>query len=328
VDDREVIRRHALGKVGDLVWASAHSPAMLEYLDNTRNRAPRFNQNFARELMELHTVGVDGGYTQDDVAELTRAFSGWTITGRGTFNFDPSGHDFGEKTVMGQRLPAMPSGAGVAGIQDGERMIRFLVQHASTATYVSTKMLRWLLRYDPSAAQVTEVASVYTRTGGDIKAMIRTILKREWLMAAPPKLKRPYHFVASALRAVSPTITRMAAFNRMLTTVGQPPFYWETPDGYPDKVEYWGQNVLTRWSVAQSLASMVSGDGSVDVTVLMREPTPDGIVRSIDALLFAGEMRPQTRQGLVDFLRPAPTNQTRVREALGLALGSSGFQWY
>jgi uncharacterized protein (DUF1800 family) len=327
-DDRDVIRKHALGKVGDLVWASAHSPAMLEYLDNTRNRFPRPNQNYARELMELHTLGVDGGYTQDDVAELSRAFSGWTITGRGIFAFDPNGHDFGEKTILGQRIPAMPTGSGAAGIQDGERMIQFLVQHPSTAKYISTKMLRWLLRYDPTPAQISEVAAVYTKTRGDIKSMVRTILKQEWLVAAPPKLKRPYHFVISALRATSPSVTRTAAFNRMLTTVGQPLFFWETPDGYPDSVEYWGQNVLSRWNSAAQLASMASGDASVDVSALMRGGTADSVVQALDTFLFAGEMRARTRQGLTDFLRPAPTNVSRVRETLALALSSSGFQWY
>ena len=327
-DDREVIRKYALGKVGDLVWASAHSPAMLEYLDNTRNRFPRPNENYARELMELHTLGVDGGYTQTDVAELARAISGWTITGRGHFSFDPTGHDFNEKTVLGQRLPALPAGSGAAGLQEGERMVRLLVEHPNTAKYISYKMLRWLLRYDPSPAQITEVAGVYTKTKGDIKAMVRTILKQEWLVAAPPKLKRPYHFVVSALRATYPNVVRMGTFNRMLTAVGQPIMAWETPDGYPDAVEFWGQNVLSRWNTANQLASMVSGDAALDVTPLMREGSAEGVVRAIETFLFAGEIRAKTRQALIDYVRVAPTNQARVRETLALALSSSGFQWY
>lgn len=327
-DDRDVIRKHALGKFGDLVWASAHSAAMLEYLDNTRNRFPRPNQNYARELMELHTLGVDGGYTQEDVAELSRSLTGWTVAGRGVFAFDPAGHDFGAKTVMGKQFPAIPTGSGALGIRDGEEMIKFLVAHPNTAKYVSRKMLRHLLRYDPSGAQVDEVAGVYQRTGGDIKAMVRTILKRDWLVAAPPKHKRPFHFVVSALRAVQPTVRSVAVFNRAATTVGQPIMAWETPDGYPDAVEYWGQNVLTRWNVASQLAAMTAGDATTDISPLLSATTAEGVVQGMDLFLFGGEMRARTRQGLVEYLRPAPTNQARVREALALALSSAGFQWY
>jgi hypothetical protein len=111
IDDREVIRRHALGNFGDLLWASAHSAAMLEYLDNTRSRGNNVNQNYARELMELHTLGVDGGYTQTDVEEVSRCLTGWTLGGRGTFRFDPTGHDFTAKTVLGHTIPAMAASA-------------------------------------------------------------------------------------------------------------------------------------------------------------------------------------------------------------------------
>jgi uncharacterized protein (DUF1800 family) len=155
VDDREVIRKHALGNFGDMLWASAHSPAMLEYLDNTRSRGLNVNQNYARELMELHTLGVDGGYTQTDVEEVTRCLTGWTLQGRGNFRFDPSGHDFTAKTVLGNSIAAMPPAMGAAGVSDGETVLGILLAHPSTARYISYKMIRWLLRYDPPAALVT-----------------------------------------------------------------------------------------------------------------------------------------------------------------------------
>ena len=110
-----------------MLRASAHSPAMLEYLDNTRSRRNNVNQNYAREIMELHTLGVDGGYTQTDVEEVTRCLTGWTIQGRGEFRFDPTGHDFTAKTVLGNAIPAMPQTAGAAGIQDGETVLDILV---------------------------------------------------------------------------------------------------------------------------------------------------------------------------------------------------------
>src|SRR5688500_8219590 len=137
-DERDVARKHALGRFPDMVRASAHSPAMLEYLDNTRNRRNNINENYARELMELHTVGVDGGYTQTDVRELSRCLTGWTIASRGVaFNFDPNGHDWGAKTVMGQVIPAQPTNSGQLGLRDGDMMIDFLVAHPNTARFIS-----------------------------------------------------------------------------------------------------------------------------------------------------------------------------------------------
>lgn len=115
IDDREVIRTHALGKFGDLLKASAHSPAMLAYLDQNLSRAGAPNQNYVRELMELHTLGVDGGYTQQDVEELARVFTGWTITGAGAFSFNASRHDFGAKTVLGVTIPATSPSIGAEG---------------------------------------------------------------------------------------------------------------------------------------------------------------------------------------------------------------------
>ena len=154
LDDRDVIRKHALGKFPDLLKASAHSPAMLEYLDNTRSRGRNTNQNYAREIMELHTLGVDGGYTQDDVAELSRILTGWTIQGRGVFAFDPTGHDFTAKTFLATTFPAQATSVGAAAVQEGERAIDMLLAHPSTAKFISKKMIRWLLRYDPSDSLV------------------------------------------------------------------------------------------------------------------------------------------------------------------------------
>ncbi|MGH7616945.1 MAG: DUF1800 domain-containing protein, partial [Gemmatimonadaceae bacterium] len=171
-DQRDVIRKNALGRFPDLLKASAHSASMMAYLDqNTSNKnAP--NQNYAREIMELHTLSVDGGYTQDDVAELSRVLTGWTITGRGVFTFNPNIHDTGNKVVLGTTIQGQ---SGAAGINEGEQVLDMLVNHPSTATFIATKMLRWLLDPNPSDAQIATVASVYKATGGDIKAMIRVI---------------------------------------------------------------------------------------------------------------------------------------------------------
>jgi len=328
IDDREVVRKHALGTFPDILRASAHSPAMLEYLDNTRSRARSVNQNYARELMELHTLGVDGGYTQTDVEEVTRALTGWTIQGRGNFNFDPTGHDFTAKTVLGNALPAMSPSAGAAGIQDGETVLNILLAHPSTAKFISKKMLRWLLQYDPPAALIDRISATFTRTGGDTRAMIRDILTPANLLAATPKYRQPYQLVLAALRATRPAIVNLSGINRQLPTLGQPLFQWEDPDGYPDRIDWWAGLVLQRWNFCSFLTSQTTGNVVVDVTPLMQVGTPQGIADRIGRRMFADNMPADLRTRVESYLAAAPITAARVREAFALALSSTAFQWY
>ena len=327
IDDREVIRKHALGKFPDLLRASAKSAAMLVYLDQQTSRRGSPNQNYARELLELHTMGADGGYTQQDVAELSRALTGWTIQGRGDFYFNPGLHDYDPKTILGRALPRQTAGS-TAGVQDGEIVLDWLVAHPSTARYVSQKMLRHLLWYDPSEEMIETVAGVYAKTGGDIKSMVRACLDPSYLAQAPAKLKRPFHFLVSAVRGLGLTGTTVRGVTNQLVALGQQLFMWETPDGYPDQVEYWAGNLLPRWNVATTLANYATADLGVDVAPFVRLGTADAIVYEINRRMFGGEMQERTRQELVAYLRSAPTNTTRIRETLALAIASSEFQWY
>ena len=149
---------------------------MMAYLDQNTSRSGAPNQNYAREIMELHTLGVDGGYTQDDVAELSRVLTGWTIQGKGAVRVQPDDPRQGHQDGAGRDDPAGIAVAGTGGINEGEQMLDFLVNHPSTATFIATKMLKWLLDPNPTDAQIATVASAYKATGGDIKAMIRVIL--------------------------------------------------------------------------------------------------------------------------------------------------------
>lgn len=327
-DERDVPRKHALGRFPDMVRASARSPAMLEYLDNTRNRRNNINENYARELMELHTVGVDGGYTQTDVRELSRCLTGWTMASRGVaFSFDPNGHDWGQKVVMGQVIPAQPSNSGQLGLTDGNMMIDYLVAHPNTARYLSRKMLRWLLRYDPSDAQVQAVASVYSSTQGDIPSMIRAILTPENLLAAPPKYRRPYSFILACLRGTNPQILRLQnVTGTWLRAVGQSLFAWGPPDGYPDTAEYWSGGALPRWNFAQYLATNTA-DVPVDINRFLGTNTPAGLVDALNTSLFAGEMPDALRAQLLSYAQGGTFNATRARETLALAMSSATFQW-
>jgi uncharacterized protein (DUF1800 family) len=327
-DLRDVIRKHALGKFPDLLKASAHSASMMVYLDQnaSRNKAP--NQNYAREIMELHTLGVDGGYTQDDVAELSRVLTGWTVQGRGQFVFNPSIHDWAAKTVMGVSIPAGSPSLGADGIKEGEMMLDFLVSHPNTMRFISTKMLKWLLTPTPTETQITAIMSVYKATGGDIKAMVRAILNDAWLAAAPMKLKRPFHFLASSLRSTTPTITNMATFNNQLNNLGQPLFGWDTPDGYPDKIEYWAGNIVPRWNYATVVSALNSQTTAAIDTAPYRAGSPDAAVDLIDQNFFGGEMPVATRTALLAYVKAGTFNDTRVREAIGLAISANAFQWY
>jgi uncharacterized protein (DUF1800 family) len=328
LDDRDVIRKHALGKFPDLLKASAHSTAMLAYLDQTRSRVGRPNQNYARELMELHTLGVDGGYTQDDVAELSRVLTGWTIQGRGTFYFDPTGHDWGQKTVLGMTIPAGSPSLGADGVKEGEMVLDLLVRHASTARFIATKLLRWLLTAEPDESQIRTIATVYRVTNGDIKAMVRAILNDGWIGSSSVKLKRPFHYVASALRATNPVVNSITGMNGQLTSAGQPLFYFETPDGYSDKIEYWAGNILPRWNAASVLANSNNSSIAVSVSPYLQAGTPSAALDLINTRLFGGELDPATRAALNTYIGAGTFNDARIRETLALALSSSAFQWY
>jgi uncharacterized protein (DUF1800 family) len=193
--DRDAVRPFAFGRFRDLLGAVAHSPAMLFYLDNwqssvvkkypaTKDKPERqtggINENYARELMELHTLGVDGGYTQKDVQEVARCFTGWTIrkpNEEGTFVFNPAAHDNGEKIVLGQKIPA---GGGIA---DGERVLDILAKHPSTARFVITKLARRFYGDDPPPKVIDTAAQVFLRTNGSIRETLRSLIaSRHFLM--------------------------------------------------------------------------------------------------------------------------------------------------
>lgn len=329
-DDRTTIRRHALGTFPNMLWASAHSAAMMMYLDNESNSGYNPNQNYARELMELHTLGVNGGYTQKDVIEVARCFTGWKFNwdGRdpngGEFVFSMDEHDTGSKVVLGQTIPAG------GGISDGETVLKILYSHPSCAKFISTKMIRWLLRYDPPAQLVEDVAAVYMRTKGDIRAMIRKILTPANLTGAPAKYKRPYHLFVSMIRALQPKITSLDSVEwDYLYMSGHMPFGWPAPNGYPDALGYWYGYLLPRWNFSLNLLSDGLYGLQVSMTRLANGLTdPTLLAQRIDDTLFAGEMLPGDKADVLKFLKAKPIDENRIRGAYALALAFPSFQWY
>lgn len=257
-DDRDVIRVHALGRFPDMLRASALSPAMLWYLDGRVNRKQQGddkpNENYARELMELHTLGLHGGYTQRDVMEVARCLTGWNVRSvkqfkKGKVEFHRNLHDDGPKTVLGHVIPA---GLGEADI---DRLLAILTNHPSTANYIATKLCRRFIADEPPAPAVKTVAATFRQTNGDIRATLRTLFNTEdFRNMRRTKYKRPFEFVASALRATHAETDAGPRLTDYLLRLGHSPFQYPTPDGYPDHAAPWLGTLLWRWKFAVALS--------------------------------------------------------------------------
>jgi uncharacterized protein (DUF1800 family) len=326
VDDREVIRPHALGNFYDLLSASAHSPAMLIYLDNQENHAGNPNENYARELLELHTLGVDSGYTQSEVLALARCFTGWTVKShfyRGQFAFKPDRHDDGPKRVLGLELPA---GLGQA---DAERVIELLAHQPATARFIAAKLTRRFVADLPPSRLVDQTAQVFLRTQGDLKATLRTILLSPELLdpvsqphrslSEARKLKRPVEFMAGALRQLNAITDAGPPLLAYLAQLGHLPFQWPTPDGYPDVATAWTSTLLTRWRFALAL---VSGDlpGTTLELPASQAQSPADRLQQFAVLLLGQPLPNWTMEQILN-------TSTAEKILLASLLSSPAFQW-
>jgi uncharacterized protein (DUF1800 family) len=197
------------------------------------------NENYARELLELHTLGVDGGYTQEDIVNVARAFTGWTLEQPrrgGGFVFRPVMHDAGEKTTLGHRLPAG------RGIEDGEQVLDIVAKHPSTARFIATKLARRFVSDDPPESLVQRAAATFLRTEGDIRQVMRTIVTSSEFFAAAAyraKVKSPFELVVSALRAMNATPDMTPRSAQVVARLGQPLFMHQAPNGWPERGDAW-----------------------------------------------------------------------------------------
>ena len=334
VDDREVIRTHALGRFRDLLGASAKSGAMLYYLDNFANQAGAPNENYARELMELHTLGVDGGYSESDVLEVARCFTGWTImpTGSaavGTFIFRTFVHDDAAKSVLG--TPIAPGG----GQQDGETVLDLLAAHPSTADFIARKLCVHFLTYDPPQATVDRVASRFLNTGGDIRATLRAVLSQRSFGEVPlqsaNKLKRPLHLAIAAVRATEAVVSATVGLEVPLRLMGHVPYGWPAPNGYPDSIGAWGSNLLSRWSFASELLAGNIEDSVVpnaSIGALLGGVAPSAVAATLNQKLTGGRMSEVDLAEIQGFVDGQPTWSIAVaREAVALSLSVPSSQW-
>jgi uncharacterized protein (DUF1800 family) len=370
--ERDVIRPRVFGKFRDLLGATAHSPAMLFYLDNWQSAAPEgiattadaqrnpnavrrrvpaqvmpngrrrpqepdmlgrqpdgqavppqqrsrgINENYARELMELHTLGVDGGYTQKDVQEVARAFTGWTIANPrlgGGFQFDPRRHDDGEKIVLGQKIK---SGGGMS---DGDAILDLLARHPSTSRFIATKLARRFVADDPPAALVDRAAKRFRDTGGDIREVVRTIVTSPELLGDEyrrAKTKNPFEFVVSSVRATGLEISNALPLVQSLRDLGMPIYGAQPPTGYADKAEAWVNSgaLLGRMNFALALTS--GRMRTLGAAAASNLPTTEEARRTLLAVALADDVTPSTAATVAKATTPAQT--------MALILGSPEFQ--
>jgi uncharacterized protein (DUF1800 family) len=282
-----------LGNFRDLLRASAVSPAMLWYLDGRVNRRARPedkpNENYARELLELHTLGVHGGYTQQDVMEVARCLTGWTVRDRkkffkGRVEFQARQHDDGPKRVLGVEIPA-----GL-GPRDLDRVLEIVVAHPGTARHLAEKLCRRFIADEPPAGAVAATAAAFAASGGGIAPTLRALFATPEFRAPDirgGKFKRPFHFVVSALRVANAETDASKQLVEHLLRLGHAPFRHSTPDGYPESATHWQNGLLWRWNFATALTenrikgtriapdrlrARLGGDEALMATVLGRRP--------------------------------------------------------
>jgi uncharacterized protein (DUF1800 family) len=354
--EREVIRPHALGRFPDLLRATARHPAMLFYLDNWLSTRPGYmvrggpnqgrraglNENYARELMELHTLGVDGGYTQADVTEVARAFTGWTIDRPrqdARYVYRPAMHDLGDKRVLGRAIRA-------GGERDGEQVLELLATQPATARFIAGKLVRRFVTDEPPPALVERVAGTYRATGGDVRAMLRVIFASPEFRSADvagAKIKKPSEFVASAARAVGATAEARGALAlaRAAAEIGEGFYEASPPTGYPDRAEAWVNPgaLLARMNFALALADGRVTGVRADLTAVVSDADrrrPEIVLERLLAGLLHGRAGDETRAVLTEQLAlpeitrlsaddRGPAN-TDVAKLAALVLGSPEFQ--
>ncbi len=269
--EREAIRPHVLGRFADMLKAVEQHPAMLFFLDNQQslgpdsragiNRNRGLNENLAREIMELHTLGVNGGYTQDDVTSLARVITGWTFAGRqgqlgtpGTFVFNANAHQPGAHRVMGKVYE--PSG-----VAQGEAVLADIARHPSTAKFIASKFARHFVADDPPPVLVARLADVFTRSDGDLKALALTLLDSDEAWKAPPtKIRSPYEFLIASGRLLGRIPEDPSRYLGGLNVLGQPLWSPAGPNGFPDTNAAWAapEGMKLRLDISAQVASRLA----------------------------------------------------------------------
>jgi uncharacterized protein (DUF1800 family) len=334
--ERDAIRPYALASFRTLLGATAKHPAMLYYLDNVASSAPKadgkgngkgksggLNENYARELMELHTLGVDGGYTQRDVTELARMLTGWTFDQRRlardgeAFRFDAGRHDKGGKSWLGREIAAGGQG-------EGELALDVLAMHPATAHHISFQLAQYFVSDAPPPALVERMARTWQQSGGDIRSVLKTLFSSSEFMdssAAGAKFKTPYQFVVSAARAVDAPLTNVMPLVNTMSQLGMPLYGCQTPDGYKNTQDAWlNPDALTRriaFATALAQGRLPLGTRPVLGPPPAPEPTQNLAGSDASAAMY---MAPAAALPMPPPPAPVPVDASRLQATLAGAL--------
>jgi uncharacterized protein (DUF1800 family) len=370
--ERDVIRPRALGKFKDLLVATAKSPAMLFYLDNwqsvgpdselavygpggrprarryarfprpqqqAKNRRNGLNENYAREIMELHTLGVDGGYTQKDVTELAKVLTGWGIERPqqgGGFKFNERAHEPGTKYVLGHKIKEHGEGEGM-------EMLDILAHHPSTAKFISRQLALRFVSDNPPPRLIDRMAETFLKKDGDIREVLRTMFKSPEFWSADTyraKVKTPLEFVASAARASGVDVQNALSLVQFLNRMGMPLYGMQPPTGYSMKADAWVNSsaLLNRMNFALALGSGRLPGATLDQQALLHGGTPtdaETVLGLLEKDILAGDVSPQTHAVMLKQLNDPQVAQRRLDDPkrppyvgaiAGLIMGSPEFQ--
>lgn len=367
--ERDAIRPHVFGKFFDMLKATAQHPAMLFYLDNFQSvkkgfvpkiknekaqaKAPKgLNENYARELMELHTLGVDGGYTQQDVIEVARILTGWSYNPakEGLYQFRSAAHDTGAKKVMGQKFPAN------GGEEEGIKLLQFLSRQPATAKNISTKLARHFISDQPSQASIDELSKVFLSSDGDLEAVYRKLFQLPEFWEGKThrvKIKKPFYFIASAIRTLdgkikTDSLNEIKKIDAALLQMGEPVYRCQPPTGFKDTAEFWVNpgalvtRINTSLAITQKRIPMIA----FDFSGLRNELLNSKITESEDSLKFlnkkllGGDLKDATMSQIAKAINEEPkvleevelkktdkaTTSVNLPQLVGLLLGSPEFQ--
>src|SRR2546427_4192863 len=366
--ERDVIRPHAMGKFEDLLVPTAQSPAMLFYLDNWLSVGPNseiangipkrnrrraryrplvvkqgkgrrtgLNENYGRELMELHTLGVNGGYTQKDVTEVARVFTGWTLKQPkqgGGFTFEERMHEPGDKIILGHRIKSN-------GEKEGREVLQLLARHPSTAKFICTKLATRFVSDNPPPALVDRMSQTFLKKKGDISEVLRTLFRSPEFWAPDAyraKVKTPLEFIVSAVRANGANVTDAMPLARQLQNMGMPLYDMQPPTGYPMKAGAWVNSsaLLGRMNFALTLTSGKLTGVQADADRMGNLPSdPQAALASLENTLLEGDVSQQTHDTIANKLQDPqisgrklddPMRPPNVSTIEGLLLGSPEFQ--
>ena len=346
--ERDAIRPHVFGKFYDLLLATAENPAMLFYLDNWQSVAPGsdapnrkikrgLNENYGRELLELHTVGVDGGYTQKDVIEVARCFTGWTIAQPakgGGFEYRDKFHDKGQKIVLGHTIPAG------GGMNDGLKVLNILAHEPATANFISLKLAQRFVADNPPAALVNRMTQTFLKTDGDLREVMRTMItaKEFWSEGAyQAKIKSPFEVVVSAVRATDADVSSAFVLSNIIQKLGEPLYRKIEPTGYSNTNADWisSAGLLDRMNFAIALTHNRIPGVSINTSAWQSGAQSDPM--NLARLVLETEPSPATRQAIQKALANQQLQEELTKNAkagppqipsliAGLAIGSPDFQ--